>query len=138
MNITTKSDVVGAFSSGICLIHCLATPIFFAAHTGSMNEVPSWWAYIDLLFLGIAFLSIYKSTEQSSNPKVPLFMWISWAALSFIVLNEKVEFLHLPHDLIFIPSIALIVLHVYNQKYCHSCVKGNTDNKSIISQKTIV
>ena len=33
--LTTKSDLWGAFASGLCLIHCLATPFIFLAQAGA-------------------------------------------------------------------------------------------------------
>ena len=68
-----KFDTIGAFASGLCMLHCIATPFFFIASACSSSccsAAPSWWQWIDYGFLGISFFSIYqatKSTTKSTN-----------------------------------------------------------------------
>ncbi|MEM9025186.1 MAG: MerC domain-containing protein, partial [Bacteroidota bacterium] len=47
-------DMFGAVASGLCLIHCLATPFLFVAGAGAHAhhpESPFWWGLIDVVFL---------------------------------------------------------------------------------------
>ena len=61
-----KSDAIGAIASGLCILHCLATPIFFIASACSLsccNNTPLWWQWMDYVFLGISFFR-YKICYQ--------------------------------------------------------------------------
>lgn len=114
-------NVLGSFASGLCLVHCVATPFLFAAHTGHVHghhSHPFWWGIIDLLFMAISFLAVFLSVRNTSKYWMKFMLWISWALLALIIVNEKLELVLLAEVLIYIPSIALIVLHLYNRKYC--------------------
>jgi|GEM_PF-3179353 len=56
MNKTIRilnADFIGAMSSGLCLMHCLATPFLFIAKACTATccaDTPSWWQLIDYLF----------------------------------------------------------------------------------------
>ena len=118
---TTNSDIIGALASGICLLHCIATPFIFIAQTYSateMVEVPVWWGAIDILFLVISFFAVYWSTVNSAKSWMTYALWTSWVGLSLIILNEKIGLLPIPEFGIYIPAIALVVLHLYNKRYC--------------------
>ena len=116
-----RSDLVGATASGLCLLHCMATPLLFIAKTsnnGHFEAKPLWWSGLDYLFLIIAFFAIYKSNKTSSNFWIRKALWVSWGLLLLIILNERIEFIVLAEYVIYIPAISLIMLHLYNQKYC--------------------
>ena len=56
--IAPTSDILGALASFICLVHCLATPFLFLAHSHAHSHAeahheagPLWWGLIDYLFL---------------------------------------------------------------------------------------
>ena len=60
-----KSDALGAIASGLCILHCLATPFFFIASACSLsccNNAPLWWQWMDYVFLGFRFC--YKICHQ--------------------------------------------------------------------------
>ena len=117
----TNSDFIGALSSGLCLIHCIATPFIFLAQTSvatHSTDVPIWWSAIDILFIMISFFAVHWSTKNSSKSWVIRALWVSWVLLCAGILNEKFEILHLPEIVIYIPAIALIIFHLYNKKYC--------------------
>ncbi len=119
--IKQKPDSIGAFASALCLIHCIATPFLFIAQTCTLTrcqETPLWWQYIDYFFLVISFFAIYKTTQNTSKNFIKPLLWISWFILAIIIVNEKNEWLHLNHHLIYVPALTLIVLHLYNRKYC--------------------
>lgn len=116
-----NSDFFGAAASGLCLIHCLATPFLFIAQacTNSCCEAsPTWWSSLDYVFLVISFIAILRSNQTTSNKNIGKALWISWMALAFVVLNERIEWINLPEYAIYLPAIFLIGLHLYNQKYC--------------------
>ena len=120
-----KSDTLGALASGLCLLHCIATPFIFVAQTCSAScaGAPLWWSAIDFLFLGISFFAIYWSAKTTTKAWIKSLLWASWGALLLIILNEKAALIPIPSTAIYLPAIGLVVLHVYNLKYCQ-CQDG--------------
>ena len=121
VNLTAKSDIIGVMASGLCFLHCVATPFLFVAHASSVvaGELhPWWWGTLDILFLAISFLAIYWSARTTSIKWIKSAFWFSWIFLSLLVLNEKLELGHIPEVVVYIPAIALIFLHFYNHRYC--------------------
>ena len=135
-NINKQSDIIGAFASGICLLHCIATPFIFVSiagidhHEHHHAETPFWWSTIDIIFIIISFFAVKLSAKLSSKRWIKYALFSCWVFLSFVLLNEKLAILHLAEEIIYIPSIALIVLHIYNRKYCQcldeDCCVNNT------------
>lgn len=128
-NTFQRSDLLGALASGLCLIHCIATPFLFVAHAGASHhahehghghghESPLWWGTIDILFLVISLAAVYWSARKSSRNWVKYSLWMAWGLLTFIILNEKMAWMHLPEEVIYVPALGLVGLHIYNQRYC--------------------
>lgn len=116
-----KSDYFGALTSFLCLIHCIVTPIFYVINVKSFccqSSAPSWWKSLDYIFLIISFLAIYSSIRNTSKNWMKLALGASWLLLFFVIINEQFTWLHLEEYSIYIPSLSLIVLHIYNAKYC--------------------
>ena len=116
-----KTDFIGASASLLCLIHCVATPFLFLAKSCSdicCAETPIWWKTIDYLILLISFIAIYRSTKTSNSTPIKWLLWISWISLALIVLNESVNLVDINKNIILIPALALVILHLYNLKYC--------------------
>ena len=116
-----KSDAIGAIASGLCILHCMATPIFFIASACSLsccNNAPLWWQWMDYVFLGISFLAIKYATKSSSKDWVVQGLWVAWVTLFIAILNIKMEWIHLAENIKFIPAFALVGLHMYNMRYC--------------------
>ena len=90
--LNIKSDTIGAFARGLCMVHCLATPFFFIA--------------------------IKQASKSSTKHWVVQGLWFSWLTLFFLILNIKLELLHLPPNFKFFPAFMLVFLHVYNMRYC--------------------
>ena len=85
-----KSDTIGALSSGLCMIHCLATPFFFVAAACSKSccsAAPGWWLWIDYIFLVISFMAVLHSTKTIKISFVKYGLWISWGGLLLFILN---------------------------------------------------
>lgn len=121
--ITVKSDWLGILSSGLCLLHCLATPFLFImyANVGAHGETvhPSWWGFLDVVFLVLSFIAVCWSIQNTSKTWVAYALGLAWLLLSFIVLNEKFELLPLAEEAIYFPTLSLIGLHIYNRRYCY-------------------
>ncbi|WP_299684824.1 MerC domain-containing protein [uncultured Dokdonia sp.] len=127
LNITPKSDIIGSTASILCLAHCLATPFLFVTHAGHVqghHSHPFWWGLLDILFILISLIAVYWSARNTSKNWVRYTLWMGWASLSFVIINEKLEMILLIEEVIYIPSLALIALHVYNRKYCQ-CANDN-------------
>ena len=121
------SDLLGAMASGLCLIHCLATPFLFMvqaevahhhAHEHAHGDIPLWWGLIDSVLLVVSFFAVFWAARNSTKTWMKYALYATWIALAFIILNEKIGFVHLPEEIIYIPTIGLIGLHLYNRKYC--------------------
>ncbi len=121
LSIKNKPDSIGIISSTLCLIHCLATPLLFAAQIHIVNGghgKPFWWSNIDLIFLLISSLAIYKASLNGTKEWIKIALWGSFLLLTFIIVNEKMAWYHIPEPAIYIPTLSLIFLHIYNNKYC--------------------
>ena len=119
--VVVKSDSLGVMASGLCLIHCLATPFLFVAKSCAVSccaAAPIWWVLLDYIFLIVSFFAVYWSTLTTSNKLVKSALWLSWLVLSFILMNEQIQLLSLPTCAIYLPAFALVSLHIYNLKYC--------------------
>lgn len=116
-----KSDSVGAIASGLCLIHCLATPLIFVAQACSASccsSAPAWWRGIDYVFLAIAFFAIRKSTKSSSKAWIKYALWISWTALSLTLLIQLFPTIRMDHIYKHVAALSLVCFHLYSLRYC--------------------
>lgn len=121
MILTQKSDIFGAAASTICLIHCLITPLIFVAQTCSKtccSTAPTWWKMVDLLFLVISFFAVYRSTTLTTKPWLKVSFWGSWIGLALLIINDNLNLFQLAHESVYLPSLGLIILHLYNRKDC--------------------
>ncbi|WP_084165803.1 MerC domain-containing protein [Dyadobacter crusticola] len=95
----TKTDILGATASVLCLIHCLATPYLFIAGAGAaanQEEGPAWWGMIDLALLVVSLFSAYWSAKKSSKQWMKYALYATWLVLAFLIFNEKFEGIRLP------------------------------------------
>ena len=118
-----KSDTIGALSSGLCMIHCLATPFFFfatACSASCCSAAPSWWQWLDYFFLIVSFIAVNQSTKSTNSKFVKYGLWISWIGLFILILNAKFLWFHTSPNTKFIPAFSLIGIHLYNLRY-HKC-----------------
>lgn len=121
LQLTSKSDIIGAVASTLCLVHCIATPFLFVVQAGVVSageSRPEWWGILDLIFLVISFFAILWSSKTTTKQWVGLALWISWIFLVFVVLNEKFSLIPLMEEAVYVPTLGLIFFHLYNHKYC--------------------
>jgi len=121
-----KANMFGVLASGLCLIHCLATPFLFVTKMCSdtcCSEAPAYWQWIDYTFLIVSLIAVYYSVINSSKNIIKIALWISWVCLFLVLLNEKILIVQLPNYTIYIPALALIVFHLYNRRYCQCSEK---------------
>jgi hypothetical protein len=114
MNQTEKSTVAdntGIASAILCTIHCLIVPLLFMIQTvvSSHITLPSWWGWVDYLFLIISFWAVFHSGRHTSNRITKTALWFFWIVLATaIVMEDKL------HWLAYIASAGLIATHVRN------------------------
>lgn len=116
-----QSNWIGVFASGLCLIHCLATPLIFVTKMCTDTccaEAPGYWLAIDYLFLVISFIAVFHSVKASTNKIVKRALWISWLALALVVVSEILPVITFPDYVKYIPGLALIILHLCNRQFC--------------------
>ena len=119
--IKQKTDSIGVIASTLCLTHCIATPFIFIAQNCSMvccDSAPVWWSFIDYFFLVVSFFAVYRSTQTTSSYWIKPFLWLSWSVLFIIKKKKKIAWFPLSEQAIYFPALTLIVLHLYNKKYC--------------------
>ena len=131
MNISLKKpDTIGSIVSSLCIVHCLLTPLLFAAQsfTATQNDlVPFWWKNLDYVFITISMIAVYKSTEKSTNNVTKFGLWISWIILFLLILNEKIGWIELNEIITYLAALTLSALHIYNLNYCQ-CKTENCCN----------
>lgn len=116
--------MLGVAASSLCLVHCLATPFLFTIQAGNLHHHhlhPFWWGLLDIFFIFVSLVAVYWSARNTSKKWMKYALWISWVLLTAVILNEKLEVMHITESFIYFPSISLVVLHLYNRKYCQ-CV----------------
>jgi len=117
-----NSDYLGAAASGLCIIHCLLTPVLFVVQATSSltcSEIsPGWWSAIDYLFLAVTFLAIRATTRSTTSEWIARALYLSWTFLALVIINESFHLLPLSHMFKYIPAGLLVTLHLYNLNYC--------------------
>jgi len=127
-----RPDAIGAFTSLLCIVHCVVTPFVFLAQACTIDTCetsPFWWSSLDYLFLIMSLFSIYHSTQTTSNKLIKPILWSNWSLLFLLITNEKLELFWLPEAITYITAFILAVVHIYNLKYCqckddNCCVKN--------------
>ena len=119
--ISLPLDSIGIIAGILCTIHCIATPFLFIAKACSAtccSEAPTWWLMIDYLFLVVSFLTILLISRNLTMIWLKTAFWISWGLLLIVIANHSINILDLSKNIIYIPSVAIIVLHIYNLQFC--------------------
>ena len=119
--IALKPDALGAISSSLCVVHCLATPLLFISHlytSTDLKSIPFWWKDLDFVFLTISFIAIYRATKTTSKNFMKYALWVGWIVLFSLILNEKMGLFAIPGISNYIAALSLSSFHIYNLKYC--------------------
>ena len=119
--IIKYSDYIGASASGLCFIHCLATPILFLSQASLVsigNEMLFLWQSLNFFLLTISAIAVYYSIKNSSNLSVNTLLFLTWFILLCLIITEVFEIFSVPEFYSYITAISLSGLHIYNLKYC--------------------
>ncbi len=131
-----NSDHIGIISSILCLSHCLLTPllIIFQLEILTIKNGPNFlWNSLNFIFLIISLFAVKISVKKTLNNYIKFIMSINWFLLFAFILNENLGFLSISEIYIYISSISLCFLHIYNLKYCrcddeNCCVNQKLEN----------
>ena len=119
--IIRNSDRIGVVSSGLCMLHCFATPFLFLSQSSlifiSLDFTLTWFI-INYIFLFISFIAIYHSVKNSTNRFIRIFLYLFWLVLSGLIINESLEIFSIPEAATYFSASSLICLHIYNLRYC--------------------
>lgn len=120
-SLRISSDNIGMMSSALCIVHCIATPFLFvwkATCNLSCHSAPLWWRSFDFIFLTIALFAVIYSVKQSTNNWVKGLLISSWVLLLFSEMGKHYLAMDFIHHFSYFPAVALILIHLYNKKYC--------------------
>lgn len=110
-----NSDILGISSSVLCLLHCLALPIFYLFVTKSAQEL-EWLHELDFIFIGLGFIAVYQTTKNTVNRWIPFFLWFFFGLFAISILNEHSLMMEL---LSYGGSAGLITTHYFNFSLSH-------------------
>ena len=119
--IIKNSDYIGASTSGLCMLHCFATPLIFLSQSAAINismEITFLWYSLNYVFLLISFIAIYYSVKNSSNFLVKVLLYLFWLLLSALIINEALSIFPVPELYTYISAFSLSSFHIYNLQYC--------------------
>ena len=119
--IIRNSDRIGAVSSGLCMLHCFATPFIFLSQSSLIFisvDFTLTWFILNYFFLFISFIAIYHSVKNSTNRFIRIFLYLFWLVLSGLIINESLEIFSIPEAATYFSASSLICLHIYNLRYC--------------------
>lgn len=124
--LKTKSDFIGILVTGLCTLHCAATPLIVTAfpfvsqsytHHGHDHVHGGWlWESLDIVFLVIGFFAIRYSIKHSSTAWVQYLFWFTWIGLAIGIGLDRIG-MGLGSTVMYIASFALIALHIFNYSF---------------------
>ena len=111
----TKSiDLLGISAASLCLIHCVVFPLLLIVPMGIAHN-----AYIDLAFLIVGALAVYRAARQTEIKWLPYLLWTAIAMIAVSVLFDLLFHIHSP--LIYIGAVGLISGHLLNFRHHKHC-----------------
>lgn len=116
------ADLWGAAISSICVIHCVLTPVFFAAQpllslAEQDHDAHVHWHYLDCIFLVLSLVAVWYSARNTLRWQIRFLLWFFWLVFAVgLVLHMAVLVEH--KYLMYIGSLALAITHVTNYRQC--------------------
>lgn len=102
-------DAVGISAAVLCLIHCIVFPLLLIVPLGISHN-----PYIDLTFLCIGAVVVFRITKKMERRWLKFLFWGSLALISISILTDFLFEVHLP--LIYLGAAGLITGHIINFK----------------------
>jgi hypothetical protein len=114
-----NSDFLGIFGSILCLIHCLALPLFISMEPMMFQFIAEDIHHWDYVFLAFSFVAVYFSTRNSSSFSIKFSFYAVLILLTVSIVWE--DSLMVFQYLGYLASIALIITHIINLRNCRKC-----------------
>lgn len=136
----SQSDYIGIVSATICLIHCIAVPLFFAYYAhDQVNEFRAFgpqfqiehthyhlgsigFFKVDFIFLLIGLVAVIYSSRHTFNKWIRATLWVSYLALVGSVLMEEASIFF--QVTLYVASVGLIAAHVVNLRHLRLHLRG--------------
>ena len=122
------SDWLGAATSGLCAIHCMLTPLFFAAkpvlESTGVEHAHGLWGMLDFVFLILSLLAVWFSARHTTHSTLKWVLWFAWGVFAVGLLSESFAF---GKWLMYAGSITLVIAHIKNHRHCQQCKLEMTD-----------
>ena len=113
------SDILGMVSAGLCLIHCIALPVFLLSSTFSAGLITDEWHWLDYIFVGLAVLAVYFSAKRTPSPYIRTGMWFSVVIFGVALLSHEIS--EYAQYISMGASMVLMLLHFINIRDCKRC-----------------
>lgn len=118
-SLRKNSDLFGIVSSSLCLIHCIAFPVFFAFSSLSVGFIDHHVHWLEYIFVLLAIMAVYYSTSKITSKGIKSSMWVSISIFGTAMLMHELSEIFIYISIL--ASIGLVVLHIINYRYCKGC-----------------
>lgn len=115
-----KSNTLGLISSTLCLLHCLAVPIFLSFYPVILQYIEHDLYFLEYIFLISSYIAVYFSTKNSnitSIMKIIFYLVLTFLTLG-ILFEETIGWMQY---LGYIGSVGLIIMHIINLRTYRKC-----------------
>ena len=139
--LNKKSDELGAISSFLCIIHCIATPVVLTLlpiSSGTQIGRQNRWSWLDIIFLLISSTAVFWAVQRSPKLWLRISMIVSLLVLGLFIVNERFIGIEFPFDMVYFPAFALIVLHLVNRNRCHHKTGFDENNPSAMGNSKFI
>lgn len=117
-----SADVLGISASLLCMVHCLAFPLFISMgylfqHGEEAGYGHSHW--VDYLFIGLALWAVFNSSKNTQSKGIKIGLWAAVSVFSIAVLLHE-----LSSWMVFVSvmaSMVLVIVHILNWKFHRKC-----------------
>ena len=117
-NLRKNSDLLGMVSAGLCLIHCIALPVFLLG-TFSAGLVPDKWHWMDYIFIALAGVAVYFSSRKTASLYLKTGMWLCVIIFAVALLSHGISVY--AQYISIAASVGLMLLHYINIRQCKRC-----------------
>lgn len=118
------SDLWGMVSAGLCLIHCIALPVFLLSTTAAASVLTAGliahdWHWLDYFFISLAVLAVHFSAKRATSSYIRAGMWSSVIIFGVALLAHEISVY--AQYISIAASVTLMLLHFINIRHCRRC-----------------
>ncbi|MCC5930595.1 MAG: MerC domain-containing protein [Cyclobacteriaceae bacterium] len=118
--IRRNADLIGILSSSLCIVHCLAVPVFIAitavSHSFAHHHHYHW---LDYVFIAFAATAVYFAALRNPSARIKAGLWFSLVLFGIGLLLHD-----LSHDFLYLSlvgSAGLVYFHILNFRQHRTC-----------------